>query len=589
MKAAIYARYSTDRQNDTSIADQLRVCREYAARKGWTVTAEHADEGISGTALGNRPEVLSLLKSAMSGHLDALIVIELWRLARSEDLPQVIRRLKFRQVLVIGIQDGFESTARTARMQAGMAGMMGAEFCEMVSLRTHSALEMRAKNGQATGGKAYENPEVVKEIFTRFAAGESMKAIASDFNRRGEPSPGAEWKARARPRGNWQISTLHTMLHNERYIGRLVWNKSQWVKDPDTGKRIRRERPQSEWIVKTCDRMVDDETWRRVQSRFVVRRGKGGGPRWLLSGILECAECSGKMIIMGGDQHRYICGTNHSSGEHACANGSTFPRETAERLILAPVMDDLLSPAAIAEGVRMMREERAAPPKPEPPDRELLELERLVKMGVLSADTAGPSIAEARRKAEARRRAEPIPLSPWPTERAWRDTVASMREILTGADITAAREVLKQLIGPARCRPAVNGHVVVELTTRHVLLATSSRSRTGTDDRRVCGSVDGSVAGPRYQPIYWTVEIPVSSCERGSLDSDKVHNVRTSGLTDSHLARQNGVSVATIRDARVGNTWRDHPTPPDTAPREGGGRKAGAQALKRRDGSGGAA
>lgn len=590
MKTAIYARYSTDRQNDTSIADQLRVCREYAARKGWTVTAEHTDEGISGTALGNRPAVLQLLKKAMGGELDALIIMELWRLARSEDLPQVIRRLKFRKVLVIGIQDGFESTARTARMQAGMAGIMGAEFCEMVSLRTHSALEMRANNGQATGGKAYENPEIVKEIFARFAAGESMKAIASDLNRRGVPSPGAEWKPRARPRGNWQISTLHAMLHNERYMGRLVWNKSQWVKDPDLGKRIRRERPESEWIVKACERLIDEETWRRAQARFVVRRGKGGAPRWLLSGILECAQCGGKMIVMGGYQHRYICGTNHASGPHACENESTFPREAAERAILEPVIQDLLSPAAIAEGVRMMREERVAPPKPEPADRELIELERLVKMGILSADTAAPSITEARRKAEARRRAEPIPISPWPTEKAWRDTVARMREVLTGDDIVAAREVLRELVGPARCRPAANGHVVVELTTRHVLLATSSRSRTGTDDARVpaeisaCGSVDGSIAGPRYQPIYWTVEIPVSSCERGSLDADKVHQVRTSGFTDSHLARQNGVSVATIRDARVGNTWRDHPTPPDTAPREGGGRKAGAQARKRRDG-----
>ena len=43
MKAAIYARYSSDNQRDASVADQLRICREFAARQGWTVTQEFTD------------------------------------------------------------------------------------------------------------------------------------------------------------------------------------------------------------------------------------------------------------------------------------------------------------------------------------------------------------------------------------------------------------------------------------------------------------------------------------------------------------------------------------------------------------------
>ena len=37
MKVAIYARYSSDNQRDASIADQLRVCRAFAERQGWTI------------------------------------------------------------------------------------------------------------------------------------------------------------------------------------------------------------------------------------------------------------------------------------------------------------------------------------------------------------------------------------------------------------------------------------------------------------------------------------------------------------------------------------------------------------------------
>jgi site-specific DNA recombinase len=43
MKVAIYARYSSDNQRDASIADQLRICREFAARQGWTVVEEFTD------------------------------------------------------------------------------------------------------------------------------------------------------------------------------------------------------------------------------------------------------------------------------------------------------------------------------------------------------------------------------------------------------------------------------------------------------------------------------------------------------------------------------------------------------------------
>jgi site-specific DNA recombinase len=51
MKVAIYARYSSENQRDASIADQFRVCREFAQRQGWQIEREYSDHAISGATL----------------------------------------------------------------------------------------------------------------------------------------------------------------------------------------------------------------------------------------------------------------------------------------------------------------------------------------------------------------------------------------------------------------------------------------------------------------------------------------------------------------------------------------------------------
>lgn len=447
MTARLYARYSTDRQSESSIADQLRIGRDSAAAHGWNVVSEHTDEGISGAAIGNRPGLRALLSLIRGG--EALLVTDLSRLSRSQDLAPLISRLRHKGVRVIGVQDGYDSESRTARMQAGLSGIMSEEFRAMVADRTRSALELRARTGQATGGRPYENAEIVREAFARFANGETLKAIVSDLNRRGIPSPGASWKQRASPRGKWLVSALHSILRNERYIGRLIWNRSQWVKDPDTGMRHRRERPQTEWIVRECQPLIDATVWERTQARFRVRAGRGGIRRFLLSGLLECAECGSKLVVMGGSQQRYVCGAYHQGGAHACPNSATFPRVPAEAEVLSHVIDDMLSPEAVAIGVRMMAEERKAAEAPRSAEsEEVRALERLVREGILSSAVAAPAIAEARRQI---RPVTPTEL-PWPSPKAWRDAVEGMREILQGEDIPAAQEALRAVVGPIPVR-----------------------------------------------------------------------------------------------------------------------------------------
>ena len=467
MRAILYARFSTDRQSETSIDDQFRVCRRYAAQHGWPVDAELEDQGISGAALGNRPGAKAALEQLRAGVV--LIVNDLTRLARSQELGPIMARVKFRGGRVIGVQDSFDSESRSARMQAGLSGIMSEELRAGISERTWSSHEMRAEAGQSTGGKTYGfapgEAEIVQEIFRRYADGESMRSIACDLNVRGVPSPGASWKRKTRRKdGKWLMSALHAILHNERYIGRVVWNRTTWDRDPDTGRRTRRLNPESEWIVRECEPIVDRDHWERAQARYVPTGGRGGVPSYLLSGLLVCDLCGNKMIVAGGSQRRYVCSSYHHGGAAACSNSLSAPRKLAEERILEPIMQDLLSPARTAEA---FKEWRAGIRKPNPAAREIEELQRLVREGVLSAEIAAPALAEARKRAT-----PPVDL---PTLKAWQETVREMRQVLMGEDAPIARDLLKTLLGEIRLRPGDDSrHLVAELTARRVMLPTGT-------------------------------------------------------------------------------------------------------------------
>lgn len=369
MRAALYSRFSTDRQNESSIADQVRVCAEYAGRQGWQVVERFEDQGISGAALGNRPGVLKLQQAVFAGRIDAVLVTDLSRLSRSQgDLSKMIDRFVAKGIRVVGVQDGYDSARRGHKLQAGLSGIIGEAFREMVKDRTYAALESRAKEKRATGGRAYGYRDgkvdkgeayMVREIFGRFADGASCRTIAADLNARRIPSPGSSWNRTERRAAGWMGSGIRGLLRNERYRGVVHWNTSEWRKDPDTGKRKRFARPRSEWIsyVDESLRIVSDDLWEKAQRRMRpakadVRLKAGGKPKYLLSGLLRCDVCDAHYTIT--DAVSYGCSSYHDG--HACSNSIRVRRDRVESVLLGPIRDDLLSPERIARMAAEMQE-----------------------------------------------------------------------------------------------------------------------------------------------------------------------------------------------------------------------------------------
>jgi len=109
-------------------------------------------------------------------------------------------------------------------------------------------VEHDSRGERVRGGRKIDPAEaaVVQRIFRSFVAGSSPRSIAGELNRAGIPGPSSKDWGASTIHGNWRRGT--GILNNELYIGRLIWNRQRFVKDPETGKRIAKPNPPNAWI-----------------------------------------------------------------------------------------------------------------------------------------------------------------------------------------------------------------------------------------------------------------------------------------------------------------------------------------------------
>ena len=155
MRAALYARYSSEHQKESSITDQFRNCETRATREGWTITARYADRAISGTT-AERPEYQQMLKDAKAKLFDVLLVDDFSRLSRdSMEAEQTRRRFVFWRVRLIGVSDGIDTADKGHKMLSGFKSIMNEEFVSDLKGKIARGMQGQALNGYHCGGRIY--------------------------------------------------------------------------------------------------------------------------------------------------------------------------------------------------------------------------------------------------------------------------------------------------------------------------------------------------------------------------------------------------------------------------------------------------
>ena len=549
-RAVVYARYSSDSQRDASIEDQIRLCLERIEREGWHYLHAYADRAASGASL-LRAGYQELIEGARRGEFDVVVAEALDRLSRDqEDVAALYKRLRFAGVKLVTLAEG-----EISELHVGLKGTMNALFLKDLAEKTRRGLRGRIEAGRSGGGNAYgyrvvreldgnglpvaggraiheAEALVVRRIMTEYAAGKSPRAIAFGLNDDAVPAPGGRAWGPSTINGNRDRGT--GILNNEIYIGRLVWNRLHYAKDPSTGRRVSRANGPDSVITKNVPelRIVDDALWQAVKARqSKVMLGKQTAqtapfwdrtrPRYIVSGLARCG-CCGSTFVKISSEH-FGCAGARNKGSAFCSNLLTIRRDDLENTIIDGLRHRLMDPDLfkvfmaefISELNRVRREQQAGSDGIE---AELRQIERRVStlVNAIADGAPGKSLFAELSRLETRQEAlgkkltaataDPVPVALHPNlAEVYRAKVANLNAALTEPSTRdEAFEIIRSLIEKITLVP-VDGALRVEIRGELAgILALTAQAES-----RKPGSISADglsvqikmVAGTGFEPV----------------------------------------------------------------------------------------
>ena len=332
MKTCIYARKSTiESGQKETIENQIKICQ----RKGTELELEIVDiktDAATGTDDNNRPEVKSLIRDAVDGKYDCVIMKGISRLYRKTSKGlELIERLDQNGIRVITVEEHFDSHAQENRTGTGKLDMsrltMYLMFAEMESKKFGDRIkytqiekayagEWNQANSVPYGFKYNqttkklnideEKSPTVKKIFDLYINGMGMKSIAHKLNEDKLSSPGNK---------RWNEQTVGFILKNEAYIGNVVYNKrskkERPYKDPEILGKTEDDiyvgndyNKVEEWIITegAHDAIINKDIFDKVQDIIKLKAHRKGIKNnvSLLAGIGKCGLCGSGLTFKRG-------------------------------------------------------------------------------------------------------------------------------------------------------------------------------------------------------------------------------------------------------------------------------------------------
>lgn len=302
MNVVIYARFSSHSQTEQSIEGQFKVCHEYAEANGYTVVGEYIDRAQTGKN-DNRLEFQKMLSDSDKHTFDCVLVYQLDRFARNRYDSAINKaKLKKNGVRVISAKENIADDPSGILVE-GVLESMAEYYSAELSLKIHRGMSINADKCLSNGSNPglgfkvdkdrhfyvdEDEAVIVREIYERYAAGETKTEIIKDLQRR---------KVKTSLGKEFSPNSLSRLLSNKRYIGTYLYK----------GVETHGGMP----------RILEDDLFFRVQdmmnkNKKAPARTHGEG-EYLLTTKLFCGHCREMMVGYGGtgksgrQYHYYIC------------------------------------------------------------------------------------------------------------------------------------------------------------------------------------------------------------------------------------------------------------------------------------------
>ena len=277
MNVVIYARFSSHGQREQSIEGQLQTCHDFAKANGYIVIDEYIDRAKTGTT-DNRTSFQKMIADSDKQTFDGILVYQLERFARNRYDSAIHKaKLKKNGVRVISAMENISEDASGILVE-GVLESMAEYYSAELSQKIRRGQEINAQKCLSNGSNAGlgftvdeerrfqidpAGAAVVREIFERYAAGETVTEIINDLNER---------KIKTAQGKEFNKNSLSRMLRNRRYIGTYIYGKHE--------------------IPNGMPRIIEDELFERVQrsldkNKKATARTRGAGEH-LLTTKLFC-------------------------------------------------------------------------------------------------------------------------------------------------------------------------------------------------------------------------------------------------------------------------------------------------------------
>lgn len=368
--AFINARYSTDNQNPDSIDVQVSKCTQYCNQHSIPILGVFADEAVSGMK-DTRPQFDAMMSQLRMGLADTVVIYDQSRMFRKMTAWFSFRdELAAMGVSVISVTQpmiGGDLRDPTNFLTEGSMALFNQIWALQTRQKVMEKMQYMARNGQHTGGKpplgynvqdgklvvCPEEAATVRRIFEEYAAGSSYKQIIDGLNRDG---------IKTKRGGAFGSNSLHDLLHNEKYIGTLVYGKS--LHSPDGTRNTHGDNDKAIRLENAIPAIIDRELFDAVQTRMGTnKRQQSGRPATVrdypLRGKVFCGECKSPMSISTsrGRYHYYQC--TQKKRQHNC-DSARISAEKLEQIVAATVRELLRDQGKAEKLICILREQRDA-------------------------------------------------------------------------------------------------------------------------------------------------------------------------------------------------------------------------------------